>query len=116
MDAKFAENHKLIRVWGELCLYNLPLVNHLHNYKISPSRGCLCCLATSYSKNAIISVMFDKLPYFGQISSKGPTLDFGLYAILLLIELFWFITMTFNIIRLFRLSIKGYFLNLCNFQ
>ena len=30
--------------------------------------------------------MFDKLPYFGHISSKGPTLDFGLYAILLLIE------------------------------
>ena len=52
-------------------------MNHLRNYKISPSRGCLCCLATSDSKNAIISVMFDKLPYFGHISSKGPTLDFG---------------------------------------
>ena len=49
--------------------------------------------------------MFDKLPYFGHISSKGPTLDFGLYAILLLIEVFWFITMKFNMIRLFRLSI-----------
>ena len=55
--------------------------------------------------------MFDKLPYFGHISSKGPTLDVGLYAILLLIEVFWFITMTFNMIRLFRqLIYKGLFL------
>ena len=38
--------------------------------------------------------MFDKLPYFGHISSKGPTLDVGLYTILLLIEVLWFITMT----------------------
>ena len=60
--------------------------------------------------------MFDKLPYFGHIFSKGPTLDFGLYAILLLIEVFWFITITFNMFRLFRLSIRGYFLNPCNFQ
>ena len=44
--------------------------------------------------------MFDKLPYFGHISSKGPTLDVGFYAILLLIEVFWFITMTFNMIHL----------------
>ena len=71
-------------------------MNHLGNYKTSPSRGCLCCLAMSNSKNAIISVTFDKLPYFGHISSKGPMLDFGLYAFLLLIEVFWFITMTFN--------------------
>ena len=63
-------------------------MNHLRNYKSSPSRGCLCCLATSNSKIAIKPVMFDKLPYFGHISSKGPTLDFGLYAILLLIEAF----------------------------
>ena len=86
-------------------------MNHLRNYKTSPSRGCLCCLhvATSNSENAIISVMFDKLPYFGYISSKGPTLDFGLYAILLLIEFFYFIAMTFNLIRLFRLSTRGYF-------
>ena len=60
-------------------------------------------------KNAIISVMFDKLPYFGYISSKGPTLDFGLYVILLLIEVFWFITITFNMFHLFRLFIRGYF-------
>ena len=60
--------------------------------------------------------MFDKLPYFGHISSKGPTLDFGLYAILLLIEVFWFITTTFNMIRLFRLSTRGYFWNPCNLQ
>ena len=84
-------------------------MNHLRNHKISPSCGCLCCLATSNSKNAIISVMIGKLPYFGHISSKGPTLDFRLYAILLLIEVFWFISMTFNVIRLFRLSIRGYF-------
>ena len=84
-------------------------MNHLRIYKISPSRGCLCCLATSNSKNAIIPVMFDKLPYFGHISSKGHTLDSVLYAILLLIEVFWFMTMTFNMIRLFRLSISGYF-------
>ena len=84
-------------------------MNHLPSYKISASRGCLCCLATSNSKNATISIMFDKLPYFGHKSSNGPTLDFGLYAILLLIEVFWFITMTFHLIRLFRLSIRGYF-------
>ena len=84
-------------------------MNHLRNYKTSPSRGCLYCLEKSNSKNAIISVMFDKLPYFGYISSKGPTLDFGLYAFSLLIEVFWFITMTFNMIRLFRLSIRSYF-------
>ena len=60
--------------------------------------------------------MFDKLSYFGHISSKGPTLDFGLYAILLSIEAIWFITMTFNMIHLFRLSIRGYFWNQCNFQ
>ena len=83
-------------------------MNHLCNYKTSLSRDCLCCLATSNSKNAIISVMFDKLPYFGHISSNGAVPDFGLYAILLLIEVFWFITMTFNMIRLFRLSIRGY--------
>ena len=69
----------------------------------------MCCLATSNSKDAIISDMFDKLPYFGHISSKGPVLDFGVYAILLLIEVFWFITTTFNMIRLFRLSTRGYF-------
>ena len=84
-------------------------MNHLRIYKISPSRGCLCCLATSNSKDAIIPVMFDKLPYFGHISSNGPTLDFGLYVILLLIEVFWFITMTFNMFCLFRPSIRGYF-------
>ena len=61
-------------------------MNHLRNYKTNPSRDCLCCLATSNSKIVIISVMFDKLPYFGHISSKGPTLDFGLYALLLFIE------------------------------
>ena len=82
---------------------NLPLVSYLRSYKTSPSRGCLCCLATPNSKNALISVMFNKLPYFGHISSKGPTLEFSLYAILLLIEVFWFITITF------RLSIRGYF-------
>ena len=60
--------------------------------------------------------MFDKLPYFGHIFSKGRTIDFGLYAILLLIEDLWLITMTFNMIRLLRLSIRGYFWNLCNFQ
>ena len=84
-------------------------MNPLRNYKTSPSRGCLYCLATPNSENAIISVMFDKLPYFGHISGKGPTLDFGLYAILLLIEVFWFITMTFTMIRLFSLSIRDYF-------
>ena len=84
-------------------------MNHLRNYKTSPPRGCLCCLATSDSKNAIISVMFDKLPYFGHISTKRPMLDFGLYTFLLLIEVFWYITMTFNMIRLFRLSIGSYF-------
>ena len=84
-------------------------MNHLRNYKTSPSRGYLCCLATSNSKNAIISVMFDKLPYFGHIFSKGRTVDFVLYAILLLIEDLWFVTMTFNMICLFRLSIRGNF-------
>ena len=84
-------------------------MNHLRNFKTSLSCGCLCCLATSNSKNAVISVMFDKLPYFGHISSKGPTLDVGLYAILLLVEVFWFIAMTLNMIRLFRLSIRDYF-------
>ena len=84
-------------------------MNHLRNYKISPSRGCLCCLAMSNSKNTIISVMFDKVPYFGHISSKDPTLDFGLYAILPLIEVFWFLITAFNMIRLFRLSIRDYF-------
>ena len=84
-------------------------MNHLRNYKTSPSRGCLSYLATSNSKNAIISVMFDKLPYFGHISSKGLTLDVGLHAILLFIEVFWFIAMTFNMIRLFRLSMRDYF-------
>ena len=49
--------------------------------------------------------MFDKLPYCGHIFSKGPMLDFGLYAILLLMEDVWFITMTFNMIRLFRIII-----------
>ena len=83
-------------------------MNHLCNYKTSPSLDCLRCLATSNSKDAIISVMFDKLPYFSHISSNGPVLDFGLYAILLFIEVFWFIAMTFNMIRLFRLSIRGY--------
>ena len=53
-------------------------MNHLCNYKTSPSRGYLCCLATSNSKNAVTSVTFDKLPYFGYRSSKGPTLDVGL--------------------------------------
>ena len=60
--------------------------------------------------------MFDKLPFFSHISCNGPVLDFGLYAILLLIEVFWFITMTFYMIRLFRLSIRGYVWNPCNFQ
>ena len=83
-------------------------MNHLRIYKISPSRGCLCCLATSNSKNAIILVMFYKLPYFGHIPGKGPMIDSGLYAILLLIEVFWFMTMTFNMTRLFRLSIRDY--------
>ena len=82
---------------------------NLRNYKTSPSRDCLCCLATSNNKNAIITVMFAKLPYSGHISSKVPTLDFGLYAILLLIEVFWFITITFTMFRLFRLSVRGYF-------
>ena len=82
-------------------------MNDLRNYKTSPSRDCLCCLAMSYNKNAIISVMFDKLPYY--TSSKGSTLDFGLYAILLLIEVFWFITITFNMFRLFRLSVRAIF-------
>ena len=68
-------------------------MNHLRTYKTIPSHGRLCCLATSDNKNTIISVMFDKLPYFGHISSKDPMLDFGLYAILLLIEVFWFINM-----------------------
>ena len=84
-------------------------MNNSRNYKTCPSRDCLYCLATSNNKNAIISVMFDKLPYFGHISSKGPKLDFSLYAILLLIEVFWFITITFNMFRLFRLSIRSYF-------
>ena len=84
-------------------------MNNLRNYKTNSTRGCLCCLATSNNKNVIISVIFDKLPYFGHISSKGPTFDFGLYAILLLIEVFWFITITFNMFRLLRLSIRGYF-------
>ena len=84
-------------------------MNDLRNYKTNPSRGCLCCLVTSNNKNAIISFIFDKLPYFGHISSKGPTLNFGLYAILLLIEVLWFITITFNMFRQFRLSIRGYF-------
>ena len=85
-------------------------MNNLRNYKTSLSRNCLCCLATSNNKNAIIAVMFDKLPYSGHIhvSSKGPMLDFGLYAILLLIKVFWFITITFNMFRLFRLSITGF--------
>ena len=84
-------------------------MNNLCKRNTNPSRGCLWCLVRSNNKNAIISVIFDKLPYFGHISSKGPTLDFGLYAILLLIEVFWFITITFNMFRLFRLSIRGYF-------
>ena len=84
-------------------------MNYFRNYKTSLSRDCLCCLEMSNNKNAIISVMSDKLPYFGHISSKGRTLDFGLYAILLLIEVLWFITITFNMFRLFSLSVRGYF-------
>ena len=49
-------------------------MNNLRNYKTNPSRGCLWCLATSNNKNAIISVIFDKLPYFAHISSKDPRL------------------------------------------
>ena len=60
--------------------------------------------------------MFDKLLYFCHISSNGPTLDFGLYATLLLIEVFWFLKVAFHMIRLFRLSIRGYIWNPCNFQ
>ena len=84
-------------------------MNNLRNYKTSLSRDALCCLRTSNNKNAIIPVMFDKLSYFCHFSSKGPTLDSDLYAILLLIEVFWFITITFNMFRVFRLSARGYF-------
>ena len=35
-------------------------MNNLRNYKTNPSRDCLCCLAMSNNKNAIISVIFDQ--------------------------------------------------------
>ena len=59
--------------------------------------------------------MFEKFHNFGHTSSICPVPDFGLYAILLL-KVFWFKIMTLNMSRLFRLSIRGYVWNPCNFQ
>ena len=62
--------------------------------KNGSSGGFLCCLATSNDEIVIILAMFDKCPYFDHISSGDHMLYFGLYDILLFIEVLWFGTKT----------------------
>ena len=65
-------------------------MNHGDKYKNISSRGSVCCLATSNDENVIILAKFDKRPSLDHIASRDYRLYFGLYVILLFIEVFSF--------------------------
>ena len=75
-------------------------MNHGDKYKNISSRGCVCCLATSNDENVIISAKFDKRLLFDHITSRDYSFYFGLYVILLFIEIFSFEPKTLCMIHL----------------